>query len=402
MITRRTVAALSLSQLVGWGVTFYTVGVFGERMVADTGWSRGIVHGGFSLALLVMGFVSPAIGRAIDRAGGRRVMAAGSLAAALGLVLLAFAHHLAVWFAAWAVLGIAMRMMLYDACFAALVRIDPVGARRAITTVTLAGGLASTVFWFVGEALAAHLGWRGATLVFAGFALATLPLHLAIPRVASGPPDAPPASGSAAPRALAPPLAVTPAERRAAAILFGVVAVASSVLASALAAHMIPLLVALGLALPVAVAVSSLRGVGQSGARLVEFLSGSRMHPLALAVLACALLPLSLAFAPFAGLAPIAAWVFSIGGGVGNGLLTIARGAVPLVLFDHRSYGAITGRIGAPTFWFSALAPFVVALALDHGGAPLALVILAVPALAAAIAAVLLDRRFRPRPTPAT
>lgn len=401
MIARRTVAALSLSQLIGWGVTFYTVGVFGERMIADTGWSRGTVHAGFSLALLVMGFVSPAIGRAIDRAGGRRVMAAGSLSAALGLALLAAAHHLAVWFAAWIVLGLAMRMMLYDACFAALVRIDPVGARRAITTVTLSGGLASTVFWFLGEALAAHLGWRGATLVFAGFALATLPLHLAIPRVASGLPDTPaPATGAAAPRLLSPPLAQAPAERRTAAILFGTVAVASSVLASALAAHMIPLLVALGLALPTAVAVSSLRGVGQSAARLVEFLSGSRMHPLALAVLACALLPLSLAFAPFAGLAPIAAWVFSIGGGVGNGLLTIARGAVPLVLFDPRSYGAITGRIGAPAFWFSALAPFVVALALDHGGAPLALALLAVPALAAAIAAILLARRFRVPATP--
>jgi MFS family permease len=398
MIAGRVVAALSASQLIGWGVTFYTVGVFGDRIVADTGWSRSVVHAGFSLALLVMGFASPAIGRAIDRAGGRKVMAVGSFAGAVGLVALATAHTLLHWFAAWVVLGVAMRMTLYDACFAALVRIDPATARRAITTVTLSGGLASTVFWFLGEMLAQHLGWRGATLVFAGFALATLPLHLTIPTVADT--AATPAGAAAAPaRALPPPLAATPEESRRAAILFGIVAVATSVLASALAAHLIPLMVALGMALPVAVTVSSLRGVGQSAARLAEFASGGRMHPLDLTLFACALLPASLAFAPFAGLGIAPALVFSIAGGGANGLVTIARGAVPLVLFDPRSYGSITGRIGAPAFWFSALAPFVVALVLDHGGPMAALAALAIPALAATLAAFALRRRFRPAAT---
>jgi len=398
MIDRRTVAALSASQLVGWGVTFYTVGVFGDRIVADTGWSRGTVHAGFSLALLIMGFVSPSIGRAIDRAGGRRVMVIGSLASAVGLGLLATAHSLVHWFAAWAVLGVSMRMTLYDACFAALVRIDPVDARRAITTVTLSGGLASTVFWFVGEALATRLGWRGATLAFAGFALLTLPLHLAIPLVG----DSGRATATTPARRPPPPLADTPAAARRAAVLFGIVAVATSVLASALAAHLIPLLVALGLAAPAAVAVSSLRGVGQSAARFAEFASGSRLHPLDLMLAACAALPLTLAFAPFAGAAYTAALVFSIGGGAGNGLVTIARGAVPLVLFDPRSYGSITGRIGAPAFWFSALAPFATALVLDHAGVGWALLALAVPALAAGVAALLLRLAFRRPRLPGT
>lgn len=393
MIDRRTVAVLSLSQLVGWGVTFYAVGVFGDRIVADTGWSRGVVHGGFSLALLAMGFVSPAVGRTIDRVGGRNVMSLGSVAGALGLALLAIAHHLAVWFAAWLVLGVAMRMVLYDACFATLVRLDPYAARRAITTVTLSGGLASTVFWFVGETLADRLGWRGAIAVFAGFALATLPLHLAVPKPAAPSAHDDPAATDR-PKPL-PPLAATPEEVRRATLLFGVVAVATSVLASALAAHMIPLLVALGLAGPAAVAVSSLRGIGQSTARAVEFASGSRLHPLDLVVLACALLPASLALAPFSGLVAAAAAVFAFAGGAANGLVTIARGSVPLVLFDPRAYGTVTGRIAAPAFWFSALAPFAVALALDHGGAPLALGVLAVPALAAVAAAIGLRRRFR-------
>jgi len=392
MIPPRAVAALAASQLVGWGVTFYTVGVFGDRMVADTGWSRTIVHGGFSLALVVMGIASPAIGRAIDRAGGRRIMATGSVLSAAALVLLALGHGLFAWFAAWALLGLAMRMMLYDAAFASLVRIDPGSARRALSTVALAGGLASTVFWLVGEALAARLGWRGATLVFAAFALATLPLHLALPRVERPEPGTPPPARAP----LAPPLAETAADLRFASILFAVMILAVSTLASALAALMIPLLGAVGVAGSAAVWISTTRGVGQSAARLAEFASGERLHPLDLTLLSCALLPLSLAFAPFAGLSMLAALVFAVGGGMGNGLATVARGTLPLVLFDPRAYGALTGKLGAPSFWASAVAPVTLAAVLDRFGTTAAFLALAVPALAATGAALLLRLRFTP------
>ena len=393
MIAGRVVAALSATQMILWGVTFYAVGVFSGRIVADTGLSLTTVHGGFSLALVIMGLVSPAVGRAIDRAGGRRIMAAGSALSALGLVVLAATDGPLVWFAGWVILGVAMRLSLYDAAFAALVRIDPADARRALSTVALSGGLASTVFWIVGEFLAARFGWRPAVFAFAGFALATLPLHLMLPRarandhVATG-------AGSRKPT---PPLARTPAEERLAARLFGVLIVAVSVLASALAAQIIPLMAAVGLAGSAAVWVATTRGIGQSVARFVELASGSRLHPLDLTVLACALLPLTLAFAPFAGASIAAALVFAVGGGMGNGLVTVARGAVPLVLFDPRAYGTITGRLGAPAFWASALAPVGIAFVLDRFGTTAAFAVLAVPALAAAGAALALRLRFAPK-----
>src|SRR5690606_28337975 len=56
LISRRTVLALGISQLVCWGISYYVVGVFGEAMAADLGFSRSLVHGGFSAALLVMAF----------------------------------------------------------------------------------------------------------------------------------------------------------------------------------------------------------------------------------------------------------------------------------------------------------------------------------------------------------
>lgn len=388
MIRSRLVLALALSQLVAWGVGYYAIGVFGPRIAAETGWSRGEIHAGFSLALVAMGLVSPAVGARIDRDGGRAVMTVGFLLLALGLGLAALARRPVEWWAIWALIGVALRMTLYDACFAALVRVDPLAAARAIAAVTLAGGLASTVFWALGDRLAEAFGWRAATAVFAAVAA----LAAALPRALPDPPPRPevaPAAEAAAPD--------RPGRRRDVA-LFGALIVASSVLASALAAHMIPLLVGLGLTLPAAVAVAASRGVGQSVARAVDFLFGRRLPPLDLALLAAALLPATLAAAPFAGVSTFAAAAFAFGGGAGNGLMTIARGAAPLVLFDPRRYGAITGRIAAPAFWASALSPFAVALALDRGGAALALAVLAVPAVAAfgaALALRLSARRTR-------
>ncbi|MBV5265257.1 MFS transporter [Pinisolibacter aquiterrae] len=398
MIPPRTVAALSLSQLIGWGTGYYAIGVFAPRIAAETGWTSGEVHAGFSIALVVMGLVSAAVGRRIDRDGGRAVMTAGSLLLAVGLGLAGLARSLPVWWGAWALLGVALRMTLYDACFAALVRVDPADARRAITTVTLTGGLASTVFWFLGDRLAEAYGWRAAFGVFAAIALASAALPLTLPTAADHPARPRPAPGGTD-RDVDPHRSDPAAERRATA-LFAVLVIASAALATALAAHMIPLLLTLGVALSTAVTIATLRGIGQSVARAIEFLSPRRLAPLDLSLVAAALLPASLALAPFAGLSVGAAALFSFAGGAGNGLMTIARGTVPLVLFEPAVYGTITGRIAAPAFWVSALTPFVVALALDHGGPTLALALLAIPAVAAFAAALALalgTRRRRPR-----
>ena len=105
----------------------------------------------------------------------------GSVLCAIGCVGLAMAQTVVAYYAAWICLGLAMRATLYDAAFAALVRIGGPEARRPIAQVTLLGGLASTCFWPIGHLLAEAFGWRGALLVYSGFALLTLPLHLAIP-----------------------------------------------------------------------------------------------------------------------------------------------------------------------------------------------------------------------------
>src|SRR5581483_631582 len=141
------VVALGFTQIIAWGTTLYALGVLGKPIAADTGWSQSIVFGRLTVALLVSGAGSTTVGRWIDEHGGQLVMSAGSVLIALGLVLLSRVRQPYAYLAAWAFLGLAMRMNLYDAAFAALVQVTPSRGRRAISYLTLFGGFASSVFW---------------------------------------------------------------------------------------------------------------------------------------------------------------------------------------------------------------------------------------------------------------
>jgi MFS family permease len=391
VIPRLTTFCLGLSQLICWGVSFYLIGALGERIVADTGWSGAFVYGGFSASLVVMGLVSPMVGRTIDRRGGRPVMTAGSVLIAVGVTILALAHHPVIYAAAWLLLGVAMRMTLYDAAFASLARIAGPDARRAISQITLLGGLASTTFWPVGHYLADAFGWRVAALAFAGFALSTVPLHLAIPpgRYVAPPPAA---DGAGVPKMT---------DRRGGVLLAGalyaVIVTLVAFLNSGLSAHMIGILTGLGVAPALAVWIGGLRGVGQTTARVCEIVFGRRLHPLTLAVVATAIMPLGFAVGLLSGRIGAAAVAFALLFGVGNGLATIVRGTLPLVLFEPHVYGALVGRLLVPAFFLAALGPLVYALLIERFGNYAALILSLVLGIAIFAAAVALRVRFGPR-----
>lgn len=387
MIRRRSVFCLGLAQLISWGVAYYLIGVFGDAIAADLGWSREAVHGGFSAALLVMGLSSVITGTLIDRHGGRRIMMAGAVLNAAGCICLAACHGPGLYYFAWVLLGLGMRLTLYDAAFAALARIGGPAARRPMSEITLLGGLASTTFWPIGYLLMDWLGWRGALGVYAAFALSTVPLLIALPdsrfdaqAMESEPPPA--------------PLAATDRERVIAGGLYAFIVTLANFLAAGLSAHMISILAGLGLAAASAVFVSSLRGLGQSAARLCEVLFGRRIHPLALNVLATWMLPVCFAAGLWSGQSMAAAIVFAFVYGAGNGLLTITRGTLPLALFDHRTYGSFVGRLLTPSFLLSAAAPLAYAAAISRFGAPAALYLSLAVGTCALLAALGLRRVF--------
>jgi MFS family permease len=172
------VNALGLTQITAWGTSYYCLGVLAKPIVAETGWTMTTVFLGFSVALLVMGFISTWVGRLIDRIGARAVMSVGTIVVSAGLLALSQVRDPLSYLAVWAVIGIGMRCCLYDAAFAALVQVTPTRGRKAISYLTLYGAYASTVFWVIGHYLNDAYGWRGTLMIFAAINLAVcLPLN---------------------------------------------------------------------------------------------------------------------------------------------------------------------------------------------------------------------------------
>jgi MFS family permease len=356
----RAVPVLGITQILTWGTIFYTPVLIVPLIAAERGWSISFAMGGFSVGLLVAGLVAPYVGRSIDRFGGHVVMALGSLTGALGLFLIASAAHPVAYYAVWMVLGVAMAANLYDAAFSTLGRIFGVGARRPITALTLAGGFASTVSWPMTHFLLERVDWRGTYMIYAALlAFVAAPLHaLALPRTRFQSDIAVSASESA-------PVKVLPAYG----LPFILVASAFASYAfvpSGLSAHLLAIFAREGIGAATVVWIGALFGPAQVGARLIEFTFGRNLHPLwiarfALTTFLCAFLMLVLL-----GVSTATAAAFALMFGGANGLITIARGAVPLALFGASGYGRLMGLLAGPFLLVQAAAPFIMALMIER------------------------------------
>lgn len=386
MITRQTVISLGMSQLICWGISYYSIAVFGTRIAADLDWSETTVYGGFSTALVIMAITSPLTGRLIDRYGGSFVMSWGSALLSLGCSGIALSNSIGVYYASWVLLGFAMRLTLYDAAFAALARIGGIHAKRPISQITLLGGLASSVFWPVGFMLAEAFGWRAALLIYAGFALLTIPLHLSLPKQRFN-------NKKELPSSLL-PVITADKERWVAGSLYALIFTLLNILNSAMSTHMITILAGLGLTAALSVWISTLRGIGQSFARVCEVLFGARLHPISLTILASGILPLGFFSGLLSGRFLTAALLFAFLFGAGNGLMTITRGTLPLILFDHNTYGATVGKLLVPGFLLSAISPIFYTFIINKYGEHTALVVSAVLAFIIFVLSLVLKSRY--------
>jgi predicted MFS family arabinose efflux permease len=357
----RVVATLGTAQTLAWASSYYLPAMLARPMAAELGVSEPTVFAAFSAALVVSALVGPHSGRRIDRWGGRPVLMATSGLFALALAAMAVASGPVGLFAAWLVMGLAMGSGLYEAAFASLVRLYGQDARGAITGITLIAGFASTVGWPLTAALEHGLGWRGACWAWAGLHLVVgLPLNAWLPKVgqpASPAPTGAPAGARDSPAE--PPLKVT-------ALLAWVFAVTWFV-STAMAAHLPQLLAAVGTASAAVVAIGALVGPAQVAGRLLEFGLLRRLHPLHSARLAALMHPVGAALLAVLG-APVAA-AFALLHGAGNGILTIAKGTLPLALFGTAGYGHRQGLLMLPARLAQALAPWLFGLLLAEFGA---------------------------------
>ena len=356
----RAVSVLGLTQILAWGALFYPPVLTVPLMAADHGWSRSFAMAGFSLGLFVGGLCARYVGGAIDRYGGHVVMPIGSLIGAAGLTGLVWAPGVANYFAAWITIGVAMAASLYDPAFATLGRIFGSAARSPITVLTLAGGFASTVSWPATQFLIDKVGWRGTYLVYAAL-LAGLaaPLHaFALPRE----------HASATVRgATSDRTAKSPAPAHGLTFLLVATGFAAyAFVPSALSAQLLAIFQRFGLSATTVVAIGMLFGPSQVVARICELSFARRLDPIWTARFAVGLLVSAFVLLAVLSFSATVAAMFAVMFGMANGLLTIARGTVPLALFGASGYGRLMGRIGGPYLVVQALAPVVLTFVADR------------------------------------
>ena len=367
---RWTVVRLGTAQTLAWASSYYLPAMLAAPMACDLGVATPTVFAAFSVALIVSALLGPFAGRTIDCHGGRPVLVGTNLLFAASLVGMALAQGPVGLFAAWVLMGVAMGSGLYEAAFASLVRLYGQGARGAITGITLIAGFGSTVGWPLSAWMETQWGWRGACAGWAALHLLVgVPLNGWLPRADTAkkppPPSADePVAATSEPAATAPSAATHPLRTT---VLLSFVFAVTWFTSTAMAAHLPRLLQASGTSLQAAVAMAALVGPAQVAARLLEFGLLRRLHPLLSAQLAAAAHPVGAGLLMVLG-GPAAA-VFTLLHGAGNGILTIAKGTLPLVLFGPAGYGARQGLMMVPARVAQAFAPVLFGMLLDRTGA---------------------------------
>ncbi|MER7000424.1 MFS transporter [Streptomyces sp. NPDC000410] len=377
---RAVLPALCATQITSWGIVYYAFPVLNPQITADTGWSTGITMAAFSLALIVSGLAGIRVGRIIDHRGPRTVMTAGSAIGVLSLVIVAAAPNLPVFFCGWLLAGLAMAATFYQPAFAAITRWWAPDHVRALTIVTLAGGLASTVFAPLTAALADHLTWRTTYLVLAAIlAAVTIPAHALALRAPWPPAPPAPTHTDGTPRAVV---------RSRPFLLLALALTLSAFAMYAVVVALVPLLLERGYTTSQAAWALGLGGAGQTlGRTLYASLArhtGTTTRTVVLVALgALTTVVLAITPGPYGLLIAV-----SVAAGMVRGNLTLLQATAITDRWGTTHYGRLSGLLSAPAMIASALAPFASALlAPPLGGYPELFAVLAGFAGAAALVA---------------
>ena len=385
------VLTLGTTETIAWASSYYLPAVLAKPIATDLGLSPTYVFGALTAALIVSGLIGPRVGHVIDTVGGRGVHCISNLVLAGGLAGLAFVVGPISLTAAWLVLGVGMGMGLYDAAFATLTRIYGTAARKPITGITLIAGFASTVGWPISAYLDAYFGWRIACLVWAAaHLLLALPLNLTLPRAPQLPP-APKSTENESSEATAASTTARAKRERWSMAAVAYVFAATGFVSTGVSAILPTMLTQMGATSAAAILAGTLVGPSQVMARILEAGWLSRYHPLVSTQLATIMNPLGVVALIFGG--PVLGPLFAIFYGAGNGILTIARGTLPLALFGAQGFGRRVGILSLPARGTGAIAPLVMGLLAEYGTA--ALWASAVASLSALLALLFLHRNYR-------
>ncbi|QOH59737.1 MFS transporter [Rhodococcus rhodochrous] len=378
---RRVLTVLCLTEITSWGILYYAFPVLSVSISTDTGWSPTSITAAFSLGQLATAAAGIPVGRILDRVGPRAIMTAGSVLAVPALVLIALAPTLPVFYAGWLLAGTAMGAVLYPPAFAALTRWYGDRSVQALMILTLAAGLASTVFAPLTSMIDQHSDWRTTYLILAVILAAiTIPGHWWGLR-GSWPAVVLPVDGAAqlGHREIA----------RSPAFLALVTALAlGAFTAFAGVFNLVPLLLEQGFSPYVAALTLGLGGAGQVLGRLgyLTLIARTSVRARIVVILAGTAATTALLGMVTTATAVIAA---AIGAGLVRGLFTLIQATAITDRWGSAHYGRLGGLMSAPIVVVMALAPWAgTVLATATGSYATAYLVLAVVAALAAVIAV--------------
>jgi predicted MFS family arabinose efflux permease len=385
----RIVAALAVTQTIGYGVLYYAFSVFLQPMAVDLGASTAQIAAALTTSVLVSALCAPVVGRRLDARGGRGLMTAGSLLGTIAVLAWSQVENLPQLYAVFAAIGVASAMVLYQSAFAVIVSWfdgDERGRSGALLALTVVAGFASTIFLPLSGLLAASYGWRQALVVLAlVYGLAAVPLHALVlrrrTRAARGPAAAEQRAGI-----------VHHAVRRRPFWLLVAAFTAGGGAAATMAVLLITYLIHLGHPPVLAATLAGLLGVLSVTGRLLTTGLQRRLPAALIAAAIFALQGVAAALLPLAGRTVPGAIGCVLGFGLGFGIASITLPHLLVQRYGTAAYATLSGRIAVFSVGAKASAPLgAVALAQAAGYGR----VMAAVAAACAIAAVALTAYHR-------
>ncbi|MFI7702457.1 MFS transporter [Nonomuraea sp. NPDC049480] len=360
---RRIVAALAVTQTIGYGVLYYAFSVFLAPMARDLHATNAQIAAALTLSILIAALCAPLVGRRLDARGGRGLMTAGSI---LGTTaVLAWSRVESLWqlYAVFAAMGIACAMVLYESAFAVIVSwfdgpVRERGRAGALLALTVVAGFASSIFLPLTGLLVQWYGWRQALVVLALiYGVAAIPLHALVLRRRTHAKHEP---ATAEQRAGI----VKAATRRRPFWLLVIAFTANGGAAAVMAVLLITYLNHLGHSPVLAATLAGLLGVLSVTGRLLTTGLQRRLPAALIAAAIFALQGVSVLLLPLVGHTVPGAIGCVLGFGLGFGIASITLPHLLVGRYGTAAYASLSGRIAAFSVADKALAPLgAVALA---------------------------------------
>ena len=354
---------LAVGQTLIYAALYYAFAALLPDLEVATGWSKAQLAAGPTAAFLVTAVLTPFTGRLVDRGWGGELLIWMPLLGAAALVGLGFVRAPLGWMALWAVIGVAQAGCLYETCFAFLTRRLGIGARAAITRVTLVAGFASTLAFPLGDVLGRSFGGQGALVAFAVLAaVVVVPVNaLGVARLRR-------LEGARATRAVPEPGALAKALRRPAfwliAAMFGLTYLSHSVLIT----YALVLFEDRGAGAAMAVLAASCIGPAQVLGRVTLLMNEARVGNGGALMWSLGAIALASVLLWAAGLAPILIFGFAVMQGIGIGLCSILRPVLLVQMLGRGGFGAISGVAAVAPILGTAAGPVFGAYLLGWGG----------------------------------